>query len=92
MLNTIAFGASRDTKSEHAGTRASVEKAGAYEAGKENELNILGEYIKWPPVAGITIDATKQLRRTELYLDLQRKSKPQTISLLKNEVLKLHHF
>lgn len=92
MLNPIVFGASRDTKSEHAGTRASVEVAGAHEAGKENERNTLGEYTKCSPGAGITTDATKQLRRTEPYLNLQRKSKPQTRSVLKNQVLKLHHF
>lgn len=64
LLNPIAFGASRDTKSEHARTRISVEEVGAYEVGNENELNTLTEYTKWPPGAGITIDATKQLRQT----------------------------
>lgn len=46
LLNPIAFGASRDTKSEHARTRISVEEVGAYEVGNENELNTLTEYTK----------------------------------------------
>lgn len=62
------------------GTGASVEMVDAQEVSEGNELNTSGEYTKWPPVAGVTIDATKQLGRREPSPKLKKKSKPQAIS------------
>lgn len=77
--------------SQYAGTGASLDMAVAYEMGEENDLNTSGEYTEWPLVAGVTINATKQLMRMEPFLNLQRKNKPQAIVFLKDQVLKLFH-
>ena len=62
------------------GPGASVEMVDAQEVSEGNELNTSGEYTKWPPVAGVTTDATKQLGRREPSPKLQKKSKPQAVS------------
>lgn len=63
----------------HVGSAASLEMVDTQEVCEGSEPNTCGEYTKWPPVTGVTTDATTQLVGIEPSLKLEKKNKLQPI-------------
>lgn len=61
----------------HVGSTASLEMVDAQEVREGSEPNTCGEGTQWPPVTGVTADATKQFVGIEPSLKLEKKNKPQ---------------